>query len=179
MRLLILFILLPFVLIGQESVDSLSSYDQKNAEWQRQNIVHHYPFWGSAEGFFLGIDNRYELGTYAVGLECKAWAAFHGSPIWNASYSFGYRYLVDFNQVQNSMNNAVHVGFQFSFIGLETDLYFGKYDQVLWSLTPKIGIETGHLSIFYGYGIPLINKSEKSWKNFHIIKLSYSVNLVK
>ena len=183
MRLLITIFLSVQISISFSQADTLNAFDSLPPA-----STHYGPpmlddynsvFWGSYDGVFLGIENRYDLGTYALGFEVKPWAAYYGSPIINFSFYTGYRYLFDFNDIDSTLNHSIKLGFQFSFIGLETNFYFGKYEQFLWTLTPKIGWDIGHISIFYGYNLPLINRSDKSWRNFHMVQLVYAINLIE
>ena len=132
-------------------------------------------FWGSPDGFFLGIENRYDLNTYSLGLQFKAWAAFYGSPLITFSAYGGYDYLFDFQKTGGVMHHHVRGGLGFSLIALETDFYFGENGKGMWMLTPKIGWDYGYISIFYGYHLPLINNTEYSWGNYHMVSLTYSI----
>ncbi len=176
----ILFIQFSLLFSQEDSLtvsDSLS--DRKVAYYGHRILPPHYGVcWGSEEGVYLGIENRYEMGSYAVGIEGKLWVAMFGSFIYTASGYAGYRYLFDFQGVDNSLNHAFKIGGQFSFAGLETNIYFGKYDQFLWTITPKLGFDFGHLSLFYGYSLPIINQSDQSWNDFHMVQLVYSFNLI-
>jgi hypothetical protein len=118
-------------------------------------------FWGGIDGLFLSIDNRYELKTYGLGFQVKAWAMYPQLPLVSFSYYLGYRYLFDFQKLDNTINHCFSTGIQFSIIGLETNIYFGKHDQFLWNIMPKIGVDFGYLSLFYGYGLPIIKQDRQ------------------
>lgn len=132
-------------------------------------------FWETDLGLFIGEENRYELSTYSMGFTMKAYCKVYGFPIYTLSMYTGYQHLFDFRNDPSSLRHNIKLGSHFSLFGLETNFFFGNYDQFMWTVLPKIGLDWGHLSFFYGYHIPIINKSEMTWKNFHTVTLSYSV----
>ncbi len=173
-----LIVLISCCLFGMDSFSqidtnvTLHSIEEKYYNSYQENSI---KFWGAEGGIFIGSENRFDLSTYSIGVSAKGYLSLYGLVYYNVSLYGGYSYLFDFQNNAQAFNHSIRLGSHFSFVGLETDVFFGKYDQVLWTVMPKVGVEWGHLSLFYGYHLPIINKSDMSWKNFHSVSLSYSI----
>ena len=124
------------------------------------------------EGWLLGPAIGHEMNNLALGGEVKYFVGWHfGQLPWSA-YS-GARYL--FTSPPQLPDAVISIGANASIIGLENNFYLGG-DDFLWYLTPKIGFDGGRISVFYGYGIPLIgNDPGRSYR--HSFTVKFAVNL--
>jgi hypothetical protein len=124
------------------------------------------------EGLFVGPSASYEMNTLALGADVKYFNGFHFGYLPWAFYSNA-RYI--FSSVPKVPDVAIGFGVNLLFVGLETNVYFGG-DQFLWYLTPKLGFEGGKISVFYGYGLPLINNEPgRSYRHSITFKFCFGV----
>jgi hypothetical protein len=70
---------------------------------------------------------------------------------------------------------AIGAGVHLTIFGLEGNVYLGG-DRPLWYVTPKIGMDWGNLSVFYGYGLPVSSNGLPS-RYGHSVSLKYSLYL--
>ncbi|MCB0476707.1 MAG: hypothetical protein KDC84_00990 [Crocinitomicaceae bacterium] len=149
-----------------------------NAQEKKKDKLHiELVFWDSIDGWMFGLTNKYDLNTYSIGVEGKWHLSMWGvNEPWAYTNGYaGYKHLF----TQNSgISESLYFGLSLYCISLENSFYFGKSNSFLWTVTPKLGLDFGgNLSFYYGYQLPIINKSEFSWKDFHVVQISYHIEI--
>lgn len=127
------------------------------------------------DGVFLTLNSGIEMHRLSLGGEIKLFAS--GDFFWPVNSVSCY---ANYEHLSHSNLDNLHslgVGFHLWFLGFESNYYFGNNSRVI-SLIPKIGLDFGGLSLFYGYGYNVFNESLTAPTNFHHISLKLGLNLL-
>lgn len=129
----------------------------------------------SSQGnYFLGLTQHLDMRNYALGGEFKGYFAPYELFIISRSLYVNYRRpLID--QAFSPPQNVFSIGGHFGIFGLEANAYADKTSRLFY-LTPKIGLDNGHFSLFYGYSIALTSTDFKGTFG-HNVAFKYFVDL--
>lgn len=124
--------------------------------------------------FYLGVTNSFDLKSYALGAEFKAYTAGY-IPLASISIYGNFKNVM-WSFFDGTDFKSVSLGGHFAIFGLEGTMYFRESEKFFY-LYPKIGFDYGSLSAFYGYGIPLSDSPfDKSYRNSISIKYFLYLN---
>lgn len=162
---------------GDSLIDSVAYWNEayRKASLKRalRELFSINSYYETYEGFFVGVTNQYELTRYSLGAEVKVYGAVY-TPLLSASIYTNYRHLFG-TEALDIPSNAISLGGHCSFLGLEATCYFDRKQTLLY-LTPKIGLDMGNISLFYGYSLSL-NKSNFKGVYGHNIAFKYQLHL--
>lgn len=169
MKVLLFMLLCVPASVSAQSADTLLQLPRQG----RAGLFVENLFWSDAQGgFYIGTIGSYEMNHYALGGEAKLYASFYHALLSNSIYANA-RHL--YTSQPGLPNTAIGVGVHLLIFGLEGNAYLGG-DKDRWYLTPKIGMDWGNASLFYGYGFPL-GTNDLSPVYRHSLSVKYSFYL--
>lgn len=165
-------ILLFLILLAAPLVKAQYPYTDSLRRLNNRMLLSDMLWSDAGEGIFIGPVAAYEMKTATLGGEAKYYAAYYHYLLSGSIYANA-RHI--FSNDRTMPNTVIGVGAHFLIFGLEANAYLGG-DHTRWYLTPKIGIDKGSFSVFYGYGIRL-SSSDLASGYGHSLTVKYAINL--